>query len=110
MATKMSKDGPDPVPEQDGSVINWPPGSGSVIRDDGSVIPDAKKYLRIHNTGFNTEHVPKKHFVSDMKTGGCLLIADGKNLSRTHAGDIQSRWLSWVENGMECVSSTAQDN
>ncbi len=37
-----------------GLVLNWPPGSGSVIQDYGSADPDPKeKYLRIHNTGCN---------------------------------------------------------
>ena len=32
------------------SVINWPPGSGSVIQDYGYADPDAKEIFTIHIT------------------------------------------------------------
>ncbi len=45
LPSKMSTEDPDPV----GSIINWPPGTGSVIQDYGSVDPDP-----IENTSGST--------------------------------------------------------
>jgi hypothetical protein len=87
MATKMSRYCPDPVPEQAGPVINWPRGSGSVIQESGS----EKNVYRSTTLVPTLNNVPKEHFVSDTLTGWCLLIADGKNMSRTYAGVIESR-------------------
>ncbi len=39
-------------PDQAGSLVNPPGGSGSVIQDYGSADPDPEKYLQILNTAF----------------------------------------------------------
>ncbi len=39
-------------PDQAGSVVNRPGGSGSVIQDYGYADPDPEKYLQILNTAF----------------------------------------------------------
>jgi len=52
--------------DPDGSVINWPPGSVSVIQDYGSADPDPKEIfrVRIHNIDLNKRFVFKARNLS----------------------------------------------